>query len=215
MEDAKKLNPDLNPELFLPSPKDVLEAIKREGIVKEWLEFIAKEHEAPKKKLLLFTPCAEKKPYEPPRSPLYKKLLELEKSLSSVYMCAVSEPLALEPREYWGFRWGERNLIYDAPFFPWIEEYGYEWDESVAKEVWGRLAVVAREWFERNGYKFERVVAFACPNSGYRKILKFVDVDIYVPEVCPDAEVSYEENVSRVYTQPKVWEELEEVVRGI
>lgn len=34
IENAKVLNPDLNPELFLPSPRDVLKAIE-EGLVKD------------------------------------------------------------------------------------------------------------------------------------------------------------------------------------
>ena len=208
IEDAKILNPDLDPALFLPSSADVLNAIEK-GLVKEWLEFIADEHVAPKKRLLLLVPCAAKKPYEPPRNELYKRLLELETRFKDLYLCAISEPLALEPREYWNFKWKGRNLIYDAPFFSWIVSYGYKWDIEVAKEVWNKLAEVVMKWFNRNENKFEAVVAFACPNSGYRDILRLAKVDRYVPEECPDIKVSYEENVSRVYTQPWVWKELE------
>lgn len=211
IEKAKILNPDLDPALFLPSPKDVLNAIEK-GVVNEWLEFIAGEHVAPKKKLLLLVPCAAKKPYEPPRNGLYRRILELKTRFKDLYLCAVSEPLALEPREYWNFKWKGTNLIYDAPFFPWIEKYGYEWDKEVARDVWEKLAEVAKKWFDRNENKFEAVVAFACPDSGYREILRLVKVDRYVPEECPDIVVSYEENVSRVYTQPGVWKELEEGV---
>ena len=214
IEEAKILNSDLDPALFLPSPADVLNAIEK-GLVKEWLKFIADEHVAQKKKLLLLVQCAAKKPYEPPRNELYKRLLELETRFKDLYLCAVSEPLALEPREYWNFKWKGTNLIYDAPFFPWIEKYGYKWDEEVAREVWEKLAEVARKWFDRNENKFEDVVAFACSNSGYREILRLVKVSRYVPEKCPDIKVSYEENVSRVYTQPRVWKELGEVVEGV
>jgi len=214
IEEAKILNPDLAPALFLPSPADVLDAIEK-GLVKEWLGFIADEHVAQKKKLLLLVPCAAKKPYEPPRNELYKRLLELETRFKDLYLCAVSEPLALEPREYWNFKWKGMNLIYDAPFFPWIARYGYKWDIEVAKEVWNKLAEVASKWFDRNKYRFEKVVAFACPDSGYREILRLVQVDRYVPEECPDIEVSYKENVSRVYTQLRVWTELEEVVMRV
>jgi hypothetical protein len=42
-----------------------------------------------------------------------------------------------------------------------------------------------------------------------------VNVDRYLLEECPDIEVGYEENVSRVYTQPRVWKELEEVVEEV
>lgn len=59
------------------------------------------------------------------------------------------------------------------------------------------------------------MVAFACPGSGYREILRLVWVDRYVPGECPDIAVSYEDNVSKVYTQPEVWTELEGVVEGI
>lgn len=264
LEDARKLNPRLNAELFFPAPQDVLSAVKGGNrIVRRWLEFIAERHEPPHASLLLFVPCDAKKPYEPPRSELFRRLLELERLINGaetekwleaartaagsggdgssgsggggdgdgsgqrrsafahrlrLYMCAVSEPLALEPREFWGFEWrldGELvNLVYDAPFFPWIERYGYRWDEGVAEEVWRTLNGVVRRWFMRNGRKFEHVLALACPDSGYRRILSGV-VTSFVPSECPEVEETYEENVSRVYTQDAVWNELLDALRRL
>ncbi|MCW7078732.1 MAG: hypothetical protein OCU22_06375 [Canidatus Methanoxibalbensis ujae] len=216
LEDALRLNPDLNPNLFMPSPEDVLRSLD-EPPVSEWLHFIAAEHTVERYfTVLLFVPCAEKKPYEPPRSALFRKLLSLERRFQSIYMCAVSEPLSLEPREFWNFRWRGHNMIYDAPFFPWIEKYGYRWDENIAEKVWSRLASVAHSWFKRNRERFENVIAFACPDSGYRKILRHVSVDIFVPsEECPSEEETYEENVSRIYTNERLWKALEDVIMNL
>lgn len=244
LEDAHKLNPKLNSELFFPAPQDVLSAIKGNRIVRRWLEFVAERHEAPPAILLLLVPCDAKKPYEPPRSELFKRLLDIERRINGaetatklrttatslhtraqprrsklrLYMCAVSEPLALEPREFWDFTWRiddeTVNLVYDAPFFPWIERYGYKWDESIAEEVWRILNGVVRRWLARNRSKFENVLAFACPSSGYRRILSSV-VTNFVPSECPEVKETYEENVSRVYTQNAVWSEFLNALRRL
>jgi predicted RNA-binding protein len=212
LEDALKLNPDLNPKLFLPNPADVLRALD-ESPIKEWLEFIAYEHVAAKHKILLFVPCTARKPYEPPRDKFHKSLFELEKKYD-VYLVSVSEPLAIEPREYWNFRWKGYNLIYDAPFFPWIRNYGYKWSDEIAARVWNRLSAVVSSWYERNK-KFEVVVCYATPKSGYRRIVKDVDVDVYVPDEEPEVEVSYEENTERIYTHPYAWNQLLEILNTL
>jgi len=209
LEQALKLNPGLNPKLFLPSPEDVLRALDEEPI-KSWLEFIANEHVAPKRNILLLVPCTAKKPYDPPRDELHCRLLELEKKYD-VYLVSISEPLALEPREYWNFQWKSYNLIYDAPFFPWIERYGYEWSDEIAEKVWKRLADVAQAWQRRNDH-FEQVICFATPNSGYRRIVEKMRVDVFVPDFEPDIEVSYEENTDLIYTHPDVWRSLLDVL---
>jgi len=212
IERATKLNPNLNPELFLPSPQDVLRAIDEEP-VRSWLKFISEEHMAPKRRLLLLVPCTPKKPYDPPRDELHRRLLELEKK-HDVYLVSVSEPLALEPREYWNFKWRGINLIYDAPFFPWIEKYGYKWDKSIVFEVWNRLAKVAERWYNRNSH-FKKVVCFATPNSGYRCIVRKIGIDVFVPDFEPSVDVDYEENTDRIYTHPKVWKSLLEALEKL
>ena len=80
LEEAKRINPDLNPELFLPDPRDVLRALDKSP-VKDWLKFIAEEHIPPVKSArLVFVPCAAKKPYDPPRNILHKKTLRLREN---------------------------------------------------------------------------------------------------------------------------------------
>ena len=145
---------------------------------------------------------------------ILKLIEEVESRFKDVYMVAVSEPLALEPREHWNFRWRGYNLIYDAPFFPWITRYGYKWDWEVAEKVWNRLSLVAAQWFERNKHKFTKVIALATPTSGYRKILKRIPVEVYVPDFEPKVEVEYEENVERIYTHPQVWSQLLKALKG-
>ncbi len=208
LEEAKRINPNLNPKLFLPDPRDVLRALD-ETPVKEWLEFIAEEHVPPVENArLVFVPCAAKKPYDPPRNILHRKLIELEKEHPDLYFVAVSEPLALEPREYWNFKWRGYNLIYDAPFFPWIERYGYKWDEKIAEEVWRKLSLVAEKWYRRNRHLFRVVICYAAPGSSYRRILSKVKADYYIPDKEPSVEISYEENVERIYTHPYSWSQL-------
>lgn len=215
LEDALKINPDLNPKLFLPDPRDVLRILD-ESPVKDWLKFIAEEHVPPvKDSHLIFVPCAAKKPYDPPRNILHKKLIELEKKAKNIYFVTVSEPLALEPREYWNFKWREHNLIYDAPFFPWIEKYGYKWDWELANTVWEKLARVAEAWFLRNRDRFKSVICYAAPESSYRKIVRYIDIDISVPDKEPEVEITYEENVERIYTHPYAWNQLIEALKKV
>jgi predicted RNA-binding protein len=212
LKDALKLNPRLNPKLFLPSQEDVLRALD-ESPVKEWLDFIAKEHIAPQRRWLVFVPCTARKPYDPPRDELHRRFIELEKRYD-IYLVSVSEPLALEPREYWNFSWRNQNLIYDAPFFPWMEKYGYPWKDEIAVKVWRRLSDVASSWYERNK-KFKAVVCYATPKSGYRKIVRHIDVDVFVPNTEPEIELSYEENTDKIYTHPQPWRQLIEILNNL
>ena len=75
--------------------------------------------------------------------------------------------------------------------------------------------MIAKSCYDRNKDNFDAMVAFGCPETGYRAVLRLVQVDRYVPAACPDIEVRYEENVSRVYTQPGVWKELETAVMDV
>ncbi len=209
---AFKLNPNLNPELFLPDPRDVLRSLDKTP-VKDWLEFISSEHVGRKAKILLFVPCTPKKPYDPPRDEFHEKLLELEKKYDA-YLVSVSEPLALEPREFWSFKWRGYNLIYDAPFFPWIEKYGYKWDQEIANAVWEKLAKVAKKWYDRNKNLFSHTVAYATPKSNYRQILKYIDA-IFVPDFEIEEDVSYEENTEKIYLNKKAWRELIRVLNTL
>jgi len=217
IEEAKKLNPDLNPELFLPSPLDVLKAIENNWIVKEWHKFIAREHKAREAKILLFVPCTPKKPYDPPRDELHKKLIELEMEYD-VYIVSVSEPLALEPREFWNFKWRRKgkniNLIYDAPFFPWIEKYGYTWREDIAEKVWSKLSRVVKKWYTRNNI-FDCAVCLAFPDTGYRKILDKIEVDYFVPEFKVKSRENYSSNTDEDYLREDIWKKLIKILRDI
>lgn len=213
LADAFSLNPGLNPNLFLPDPKDVLASLER-APVKDWLEFIAQEHLAPPHRILLFTPCTPRKPYDPPRDQLHAKLLELEQRYD-LYLVSVSEPLGLEPREFWSFSWRGINLIYDAPFFPWIQSYGYRWDWEIASKVWEKLSRVAGEWYSRNSGKFQHLIGFATPQSSYRRILAQIPVQIWVPDFEPQLELSYWENTDKLYIQPRIWDQLMEALESL
>ena len=212
LEYSLKLNPRLNPDLFMPDPKIVLEKINKPPI-SEWLKFIANEYEIQKVKNLILIPCSFYKPYDPPHDEFYRRINELRKKVRDTKFITVSVPLALEPEEYWSFQWKDYNLIYDCPFFPWIENFGYKWDEEVEKRVFIRLESVIRRFFERNRENFEEVIAFFVPSSFELRLVKKY-VDHYILNEDPRIEVSYDNNTSEVYCHSKVWKEFEEFLRG-
>jgi predicted RNA-binding protein len=212
LEYSVKLNPKLNPDLFLPDPKQVLIKLD-ETPIKDWLEFISKEYKIQKVKNLILIPCSFYKPYDPPRDEFYRRINELRKKVKDTKFITVSVPLALEPEEYWSFQWRGYNLIYDCPFFPWIENFGYKWDEGVEQKVFVRLESVIERFFERNQENFEEVYAFFVPNSFEAKLIK-EHVDRFILNEDPKIEVSYDNNTSDVYCHPKVWKKFEDFLKG-
>jgi len=100
--------------------------------------------------------------------------------------------LALEPEKFWSFQWNGHNLIYDCPFFPWIEKFGYRWDEEVGRRVFSELRLVIDHFFEI-------VEEYA---------------DLIVPEEEHTVEISYDNNTSEVYCHPRVWSEFETFLRN-
>ena len=207
-----KLNPRLNPELFLPDPKQVLKKLD-ETPIKDWLEFISKEYKIQKVKNLILIPCSFYKPYDPPHDEFYRRINELRKKAKDTKFITVSVPLALEPEEYWSFQWKGYNLIYDCPFFPWIENFGYKWDKEVEKKVFVKLESVINRFFERNRENFEEAYAFFVPSSFEAGLIKD-HVDYFVLNEDPKIEVSYDNNTSEVYCHHKVWKKFEEFLRG-
>jgi predicted RNA-binding protein len=212
LEYSMKLNPKLNPELFLPDPKQVLKKLD-ETPIKDWLEFISKDYKIQKVKNLILIPCSFYKPYDPPHDEFYRRINELRKQVKDTKFITVSVPLALEPEEYWSFQWKGYNLIYDCPFFPWIENFGYKWDEEVEKKVFMKLKSVIKRFFERNRENFEEAYAFFVPSSFEARLIKD-HVDHFVLNEDPKIEVSYDNNTSDIYCHPKVWKKFEEFLRG-
>ena len=164
LEKVKELNPGLNSKLFMPNSRITLERME-ERPIKDWLRFISNEYMIKKVESLVLIPCSFYKPYDPPRDEFYKRIHKLKKKLSKVKFITVSVPLALEPEEYWNFQWRGHNLIYDCPFFPWIEKFGYRWDQQIAKRVLSKLKKVIDCFFKRNGGRYQRVLAFFIPGS--------------------------------------------------
>ena len=213
LEYALKINPDLNPDLFLPDPKSVLEALDKPPI-SEWLNFIGNEFLIPKTKYLIMVPCSAYKPYEPPRDRLYKCISKLKRRLRNTYFVTISVPLAVEPEDYWGFKWRGYNLIYDAPFFPWIEKFGYKWDRKIVDEVLKRLGKILNKFLERNGERYEVSVAFLAPSVPDRKMVEG-KVTFLVPSHDPPIEPSYDDNASEVHCYPSVWNEFIETLMNV
>ena len=211
LEYSMKLNPRLNPELFLPDPKQVLKKLD-ETPIKDWLEFISKEYKIQKVKNLVLIPCSFYKPYDPPRDEFYRRINELKKKVKNTKFVTVSVPLALEPEEYWSFQWRDYNLIYDCPFFPWIENFGYKWDEEIEKKVYAKLSSVINMFFGRNRENFEKAYVFLVPSSFEAKLIKD-HVDHFILNEDPKIEVSYDNNTSDIYCHPKVWKKFEKFLK--
>lgn len=206
-----KLNPRLNPDIFMPNPRQVLEKMDKSP-VKEWLDFISKEYAIEKVNNLILIPCSFYKPYKPPHDEFYKRINELRKKVVDSKLITVSVPLALEPEEFWNFQWKGHNLIYDCSFFPWIEKFGYKWDEEIAQKVFLKLKLVIDSFFQKNKTFYESMIAFFVPSYFELKLVKKY-VDHFVLKEDPDIDVSYDNNTSEIYCYPKVWWEFEDFLR--
>jgi len=213
LEYSLKLNPNLNPELFMPDPKTVLDKIDKKPI-RDWLEFISREYTVSKVENLILIPCSFYKPYDPPHDEFYRRIYELRKKAVNSKFITVSVPLALEPEEFWSFRWRGFNLIYDCPFFPWIEKFGYKWDERVVEEVVSRLKSVIDSFFERNKDKVGRVIAFFTQDSIELSLVR-KHVDYPVLSQTPYVDVSYDNNTSEVYCHPENWSRFVSLLRRL
>jgi len=209
---ALNLNPNLNPNLFMPDPVRVLEKINKSPI-SDWLKFISEEYEIKKVKNLILIPCSFYKPYNPPHDEFYKRINKLREKINYSKFITVSVPLALEPEEFWNFQWRGHNLIYDCPFFPWIERFGYEWDEKIAQRVFSKLESVIDAFFKRNRSLYKKVIAFFVPSSDELKLVK-KHVDHFVLDRDINIEVSYDNNTSEIYCHPKIWRKFEDFLRG-
>ncbi|MEM1582976.1 MAG: hypothetical protein QXK89_10800 [Candidatus Bathyarchaeia archaeon] len=213
LEYSMKLNPRLNPDLFMPEPEIVLKKMG-ETPIKDWLEFISKEYEIERIKNLILIPCSFYKPYDPPQDEFYRRINELRSKVRDTKFITVSVPLALEPEEFWSFRWKGFNLIYDCPFFPWIEKFGYKWDEEIARKVFSKLKSVVDAFFERNRTRYERVIAFFIPSSDDLKIVG-KHIDFLVLDEEPKVEVSYDNNTSEIYCRPEIWDKFLDSLRRL
>jgi len=211
LEYSLKLNPRLNPNLFMPDPEIVLKKIN-ESPIKDWLWFISNEYRISKVRYLILIPCSFYKPYDPPHDELYRRINQLRRKVKNSKFITVSVPLGLEPEELWSFQWRGHNLVYDCPFFPWIEKFGYRWSEEIAQKVLSKLETAVNSFFERNKDLYHKSIAFLTPNSGELKIVK-KNVDYIVLDEEPKIEVSYDNNASEIYCHPKIWRKFEEFLR--
>jgi len=208
---ALKLNPELNPDLFIPDPKLVLKKMN-ESPIRDWLDFISTEYRMNRVKNLILIPCSFYKPYDPPHDEFYRRINDLRKRIVDSKFITVSVPLGLEPEEFWSFKWNGHNLIYDCPFFPWVERFGYKWDERIAQRVFSKLESVIDQFFARNKEKIERVIAFFVPSSNELRLVK-KHVDFMILKEEPRVEVSYDNNTSEIYCHPDVWNRFESFLK--
>jgi len=191
----------------MPDPKIVLKRMS-EPPINEWLSFISNEYKIEKIRNLILIPCSFYKPYNPPHDEFYRRINDIRKKVRDSKFITVSVPLALEPEEFWDFQWRGYNLIYDCPFFPWIEKFGYKWNKKIAEEVLKKLQLVIDAFFIRNRGLYQKVIAFFTPNSPELNLIK-KHADSIVPNQDPNIEVSYDNNTSEIYCHPKIWQKFE------
>lgn len=209
LEESLKLNPKLNPELFIPNPVDVPRKMK-ESPIKDWLRFVAEEYIVPENSTVIFIPCSFFKPYTPPHDEFYERIHQLKKRVNnSIHFITVSVPLVLEPEEFWSFQWNGLNLIYDCPFFPWIRKFGYEYNEKIEEEVFSVMKDVMQKSIERNRERIRKIISFFIKSSNpieYRLVKSYSDV--IIPSFDLKKDVSYFNNTSEVYCDERVWNEF-------
>ena len=94
LDHSLKLNPRLNPRLFMPDPKIVLKRMS-EPPINEWLSFISNEYKIEKIRNLILIPCSFYKPYNPPHDEFYRRINDIRKKVRDSKFITVSVPLAL------------------------------------------------------------------------------------------------------------------------
>ncbi len=203
LKDSLKFNPNINPDLFMHNPVVVPKKMRLTPI-KEWLEFISKDFKLPKKTNLIIVPCSAYKPYDEGKDEFYRRLNSLK--LKNSKFITVSVPLGLEPQDYWNFQWKGINLLYDCPFFPWIENFGYKYTKEIENEVNIILKEVIDNFFERNENNIESVLTFLVRSTNPLEYdLVKNHSDIIVPEFDFNTKISYDNNTSEIYCSNVVW----------
>jgi archaeosine synthase len=155
---------NINPDLCLYNPSQVVHSLKNNFTIKNWLKFISNHYLPKKKDVLLIYPCSTTKPYSESRSykKLFKTLNELKDNRASVHLMTISEPFGLIPEEYYGVNsdWHDwQNDWYDCPglFEWWCKKHSFEYNKSEADEALSILSDYIADLFikvdKNNCYK--------------------------------------------------------------
>jgi len=152
-----KQNIIIRSDLILRNPYEVYIAITQNEDIKRWHKFISEYYlPPPGKKIFLFYPCSNTKPYTEARSYklLFKNLASLGEKRKFVHVLTVSEPFALVPEEFFNKKteWYDwKNGWYDCPglFKWWCKKVGETYDEYYAQLCIDILAKVIKNFLNR------------------------------------------------------------------
>ena len=168
-------NPKTDRELCLYNPTDTLRALKTNKKIKNWHNYIINQYTPPKKRILLFFPCAAYKPWTEgkTRSQNYKMLYSLlrkKEIKNEIALHTVSEPLALIGENDY-----ETMPLYDNPgLFKWFtRKNGLKWDQKAFEKSVEYLGKLLAKFLKKHQEKYEKVLAFVKPNSSHQLMMKF------------------------------------------
>jgi archaeosine synthase len=162
---------------------NTLESLKRIE-VKRFASRVQERYEPPDRQVLLLLPCSARKPYS--RSPSHKKFSEaIDRYSGLIHEVILTSPLGVVPREL--------EAVYPAAFYD-IPVTGY-WDAE--ERAW--VSSCLRAYLERNGKKYERIVAHL--SGAYKELCSSVadELGLDVVYTCDNGEeVTSKEALARL-----------------
>lgn len=169
----KKYLPQNIEKIALYNPHAVLDALKNNKIITNWLKFIATEYKPQKKaKILLLYPCTSVKPYHLSRN--YRSLSRTFESLNGerkqIHLITISEPFGMIPEEFHN----EITWNYDCPglFEWWCNRNGKSFSREELDKSIDILGNYVGRFFQRaaeEGY-YQQMFAFVRSYSSSLKI---------------------------------------------
>jgi len=213
-EEIFRVNPHINPSLVLCDPLLIPEKIEQEPI-RSWLRFVGEYKLKQDFFAIILVPCSFWKPYTPPQDEFYRRIHRIRNKNSQIKFVTVSVPLALQPDEFWNFSWQGQNLVYECPFFPWVKNYGYTWNDELADRIFHLLKITAKSFFKNNVGRYQAVLGCLIKEFSHIEIVnEFLDdnIDIHRPGKEIFSNVSYFDNTSDVYCHPTIWRKFTQML---
>ena len=165
---------------------NTMESLKRIEVTR-FASRVWERYEPPTRQILLILPCSARKPYS--ISPSHLKFREaVDRYSAHIHEIVLTSPLGVVPREL--------ELVYPAAFYD-IPVTGY-WDAE--ERAW--VSSCLRSYLERNGKKYERIVAHL--SGAYKELCSSVadELELDVVYTCDNGEdVTSKEALARLREQ--------------
>jgi len=171
-----------NKPIVLLNPRAVFRAITNNEFIREWLEYIAYEYVPPgDKKVLLFYPCSNVKPYY--RSRLYKALYitlsKLGQDREKIHVVSVSEPFGIIPEDLYSYF--DRIGWYECPglFKWWCQKSKQPYEPELVRKCIDILADYVATFLIRTREVYKVRIAFVrTVSSGLKRRLDHTHANI-------------------------------------